>query len=332
MAEHTTRADLAVMVTCFQPKQFFVLDTTTRLSQLAGLICTESMALWRIFSSQEEDTTENSNNNAIAATDWRSQHPFFQGDSAVEELQALAKLLSDAAAAIDNRWSSMMMDQQPEAPEALALLSFGLLLNAAAGKDPNDDDSVWKNLGTAGFDLAKLANSAYDAFGYLQTVMEHMVLPATANSLNQQQQLQQYLPYDFIEDDKDILLLEQQQQQNGEGDSTNELSAPSLTYASIGRELLTASIYAFQDSVLPSTKLPLPENVGRLSNLVVAIFRNSPTLCERFWFRLGNLYQHAVAKSTTTAAAIVSFATGCPPTGNRGSGGCKGSTTTTTSQ
>ena len=145
------RADLAVIVTAF----FNCSDMTTmfakntahdgtdhRLSRLAGLLCAESMALWRIFSidgDDDEDNSENrfnhntnSNNNNMnaARTDWRKRHPLLEQvgetNQAECELHALELMLREAGIKVEQRLNKQVDANQPEAPEALALLSFGL--------------------------------------------------------------------------------------------------------------------------------------------------------------------------------------------------------------
>ena len=73
--------------------------------------------------------------------------------------------------------------------------------------------------------------------------------------------------------------------QNGrdEEKSGMELGAASLAYASIGREVLSAAICAFKDTILSVDHTSSAENIGILCNLASVTFRNSPLLCRRFW-------------------------------------------------
>ena len=308
------RTDLAVTVTAFQRLRFYckttpASDSTNRFSCLAGLICVESMALWRIFDdgggSTEDDDTENRPDGSSRRNDWKKTHPLLLGvleePVAGQELRALESLFRSAICNVDDRSSAQQTVRptgQPEAPESLALLAFGLLLNAAGStaSDSNmetddnvnsDDVEVSKKLYSTGLELAKLANNDdYDAFGYLFNVMGFMVVPSTPTF---HPSLREFLPYDLIafhgedESENPIYLVDPPNTGDDDDDDTMELSASSLAYASIGRELLTASIYAFRDVIFPTHKMALPENLGRLSSLVAVIFRNSPILCSRFW-------------------------------------------------
>lgn len=98
----------------------------SRLPKLAGLICAESTALWRAL-----DPTAISN-------DWALRHPLLievsnnsnAATSAQLEIQSLCRLVQEYSESIQGRTdTSMALPDQ--SPEALALLSFGLLLRLA---------------------------------------------------------------------------------------------------------------------------------------------------------------------------------------------------------
>lgn len=299
------RIDLAILITAMflrtnrhqqqqqQPLELGGMPSSRgeRFAPLCGLVCVEAMALWRIFSSDEDE--ENAENNPIHnsknknGVDWRTRHALLGAESineADQELRALEKLLRETASQLNQRLA-LVPTTTPQ-PEALALLSFGVLLKAAgaaAGTSVSpDDDSCWKSLGSTGLELVKDSNDRFDAFGYLATVMTDLVVPSSfvATPVHR-------LPHDLIifhpDDAKSLLAGGGETETNELVAPHNELNAASLAYASIGRELLTASIFVFQDNILPMHKLPQADNMGRLANLLALVNRNSPTLAGHFW-------------------------------------------------
>lgn len=302
------RVDLAVMVTAFHKHNFF--DTEHRFASLAGLICVESMALWRVFNTTSDDMENNPAGMTNKNTLWREEHPLLHNlftDPVVhQELQALQSFFQLYIRNIDDRWTvqhlqvdslSSSPPPQPVAPESIAMLAFGLLLHAAGTNNNTSvihlekpaihpDEDFQKKLRFAGLQMATLANSEYDAFGYLHRIMKEMVLPVVPRS---NQSVHDILPYDYIafhgtdKNENPGQLVLHNGENDDDDDDGNELSAPTLAYASIGRELLTAGIRTFQETILPAHRLALPENVKQLSELVAAIFCNSPTLCSHFW-------------------------------------------------
>lgn len=68
-----------------------------------------------------------------------------------------------------------------------------------------------------------------------------------------------------------------------DGVGLNEMDAASLTYASIGHEILSALTLAFQDEILSVHQPTACRNIAMVCDLAATIYRNSPTLCEPFW-------------------------------------------------
>jgi hypothetical protein len=292
------RCDVALMWTCFQSQHWFASSSSSsssilsrRLAKLAGLVAVETVALWRIWDTSpplvftETNHDASSIENIHPQRDWRTEHPLFAVSNTVDqtrrdsELQALTTLLMQSVTEIPLRWQ---IDPTADTPEALALLALGLLLHASRTGNHNDnniDNEGWKQLASTGFEMAKRANAEYDVFGYAQTVLEEMVVPFVRAC----DPLRPTLPYDWLTLQDDTKAITAMSDASSGPTINNDLTAPSLAYASIGRELITAAILAFQEYLLPVQKLPQSANVGRLADLVAVIFRNSPTLCERFW-------------------------------------------------
>lgn len=282
------RADFCLVLVAFQSSRTFFTDYPVgneRLPRLAGLICAECLTFSSILKAGSANDNNN-DNNSDDTTEWVSSHPMLRGlfdessDQAKNELHRLTSLLLKFSDQVVDRkmrrWSAMSnkMDAgqpiQVETPESLAILSFGLLLllaysSALVSSKGASMDAYWQTFSGTGMELAKKASEDCDAFDYMYLVMDYLVhaaqrVPETsANSF-----------YDATVDSNDEM-------------SDSELSAPSITYASIGCELLTAAVSAFQDTILSVHHVAAPENVGMLCNLTSVIFRNSPLLCESFW-------------------------------------------------
>jgi hypothetical protein len=277
-----SRADFGLVLVAFQSSQTFFTDYPAgneRLPRLAGLICAECLSFSRVF---EKNSSGSMNNNDNDGTEWVFNHPMLQGllersNQANNELHRLTSLLVKFSDQVVDRkmrrWSAVSnkMDAGPiqvETPESLAILSFGLLLllayqSALVSSKGASVDAYWQTFSGTGMELAKKASESCDAFDYMYLVMDYLVHPAprvldtSANNFD-----------DSI----------------GSGETNDaELNPSSITYASIGSELLTAAVAAFQDTILSVHHEAAPENVGMLCNLTCVIFRNSPLLCESFW-------------------------------------------------
>ena len=79
--------------------------------------------------------------------------------------------------------------------------------------------------------------------------------------------------------------------------------AVSICYASVTREVLSATLSAFP----PSAVLSGTGNLGTLSDLTASVYRNSPALCGRFWSDWDSYCSYRASLSagpmkTTTAA------------------------------
>jgi hypothetical protein len=260
------RLDFVILIAAFDAQKFLQSagnenlsppdtcdKTSVRINNLIALIFVESMSLWRTFdhSSAMHDTT------------WVANHPLFDQSSSnigrvKEELETIANYL--------DRTCSVKGSTDP--PQSLALLAYGILLHCAG-----ETEDLWSSLSNTGMTLALKANSEFDAFSYFHSVMNNLVLPAPTLAITSVASI--YLPYLLDATNETHVDIKHCQ--------SSELSATSLAYASIGRELLISAIHSFRSSLLPDCLIPDRENIKLLASLVTSIFRNSSMLCERFW-------------------------------------------------
>jgi hypothetical protein len=88
--------------------------------------------------------------------------------------------------------------------------------------------------------------------------------------------------YDWQFSNKDSVLLQPSDEQEEEEE---EVNAANVAYSSIGLEVLSATIVAFQSSIRTENTISL-ENVSMLCNLAATIYGNHPLLCKAFWENL----------------------------------------------
>lgn len=136
---------------------------------------------------------------------------------------------------------------QRQGPEALIALALGLLLQSASIVDPQ-----WSNVRDEAMNLVVTANH-YDALGYLETIMNELI---------------EYMPMEGDENTP----------------HNQELSSRSLIYASVGRELVSAMVSNFHESILTPRHESFAKNVQMLCSLAAITTRNSPILSDIFWF------------------------------------------------
>lgn len=148
-----------------------------------------------------------------------------------------------------------LLEQNTRPGWELATLSFGLLLSASNGP-----------LSSEGLILAKRANSRHNVFGTLHIVMSETVIPVESTP-------------DFS---VEPLMAAEKDSPSEEADNSKELDS-SVLAATIGREIVSATIIAFQPVILPETKLPPIDDLNQLATTTEVIYQNSPTLCKQFW-------------------------------------------------
>ena len=277
-----------------------------RWKQLAGLICAECMALWKVF---ELDSSTSDN------TGWTSNHPLLVGIETVEgksDIEALALLLYDTMESSSSSSSSSDI----ECPQSIAFLSYGLLLCLA-----NDDvvavtgmqlcltpglltsllfqtNDSSKSLRDYGDRMVQIANDKGGAFDYLIHVMKSLTGEALADapalvahdapydwqfsSRRRQQKQHQGSP---------VLMLLDHASDDATGDSTTaktkttttNISADIVVYTSIAREIIASSIATFSESLLAIDRDDSCQNIAMLCQLVAVVFRNNEPLCQQFW-------------------------------------------------
>eukprot|EP00804_Cyclotella_cryptica_P013309 CCRYP_019813-RB/>CCRYP_019813-RB protein AED:0.01 eAED:0.01 QI:366/1/1/1/1/1/3/407/2502 len=182
------------------------------------------------------------------------------------------------------------------APEGVALLSFGLLLQLVRLSNNVDEDFLSK-FGEWGEECAQIANDDCAAFAYLHRVFDGVVVDPLEGALTGLSR--RGIGGNLIRDlagRKDIELLadcdsmalpdtEMTAREDDDEDSLLGLAvdASSVVYSSIGREILSATIRVFRQSLLSLQSSSAVENVGMLVDLAAIIFRHSTPLCEQFW-------------------------------------------------
>ena len=257
-----------------------------RLTQLRGLICVEALSLWKVF------ITAGSDNHS-----WVTLHPILkdlvsidENSNAKQEIRAIVALLRALGEeAVQRRLQGASPSRNNgivEVPESLVLLSFGLFLSVAYRvmlESPSagwDVDGFWKGFGTIGQELTEFANDQCQAFDYLFHVMSQLIEPIQHSPLHSTNDSR---PYDFLPVEKGARGTSLIAGVSHEDPVLVELSAPSLMYASVGRELLATVVSVFQDTILSVHHPAAVANVGMLCSLASSIFGNSPALCQRFW-------------------------------------------------
>ena len=280
------RADYALILIAFSSAFEFYTTCSggTRLPQLAGLICAECTGLWRVFDPEFGDTGG-----------WATQHPLLLGvistgstSTSELELEALRRLVLTFAGSVVNRRlkylatagsNSSVHELQVEAPEGLVVLSFGLLLCLAydsilASDAGFDTNAYWRTFKENGMEMAQVANDKCGAFEYLHVVMKSLPEPTPIVSKTS---FEDDFPYDWQFSRSTIQPL------RFEAFSQSEPTGGFGAHTSIAREILVASIAAFENSILSIHHAAACDNIGVLCNLAAAIYRNRPLLCETFW-------------------------------------------------
>jgi len=183
-----------------------------------------------------------------------------------------------------------------QAPESIALLAFGLLLKLAHDGQQQQNEFSTK-IGEWGSEIAQFANDDCGAFAYLHRVLEYMVTNPLQNSGsrlngnlktmigNEVENLCKRGALDMNDHQTSSLAIMDEGGTNEEAQDgiTNTDDASSIVYASIGREILSATIRAFRTALLSLQSSNAAENIGMLSDLACVIYKNSNILCEGFW-------------------------------------------------
>lgn len=282
-------------------------ETKTRLDGLWALLCAGCVGLWRFGGS--------SNTNNDSEEEWVMTHPLLAGlvvgtstSQAVarNELRVLCRKLHslgetvrdrrEAAYALVSSSSNEVNDDDElwgiHAPEAIALLSLSLLLRLAGLAD-DDDNTFFNEMNSWGEECAQFANDECGAFAYLHQVMRSLVHdPLNGNSIRRRNIGNDALVSDLMKrdefemafHDRLLTLTDNRDDINADEGWVVATDATSVVYASIGREILSATIRSFRTVLLSlQSHASAIENIGMLSDLASMIHCNSRVLCEQFW-------------------------------------------------
>ena len=290
-----------------------------RLDGQWALICADCMGLWR------------TNKTAGGSCGWVGRHPLFAGldfgdangdgragselDALCDQLRGLGEAVRARRHAAYNRRrkrrSAVGAAEEEDdeelwgirAPEAVALLAFGLLLRLAA---PSAGDV----LGDRGAEFAQVANDECGAFAYLQRVLKAASSsPASGGDGDGGDVVriarrrmragagERWVSRLLCRGESDMPPVEEEGGKlavtNGDGGlnsvegeaSADHLgNATSIVCSSIGREILAATIRAFRGVLLDlRSRARAAENVALLAGLAGAVYGHEPMLCEAFW-------------------------------------------------
>jgi len=238
---------------------------------------------------------------------WVADHPLLEGlassdpaasQKAVAELTALGKIVRGYAAAVQSRvaasaasaatTSTSTCTTAAEAPEAIGLLTYGLLLRlagtACAQSSPSEIAEVAQTLVDSGTQYVTAAMDECAAFDYLYDVLEAL-LPASAAA----GPINRAIAATPDEEDEEFpplpgegtMLLTDGGDPFAFSSAAGDEDATLVAYASIGREVLAGTVAAFRTILLsPSAS---PDNLEMLCNLAAVVYRNSTALCDAFW-------------------------------------------------
>lgn len=183
-----------------------------------------------------------------------------------------------------------------QAPEGVALLSFGLLLQLLVGTSCNDgaeENEFITELSKWGQACTSMANDDCAAFAYLERVLNGVVvnpLEGVRDRLSTRLGTGNGGGAEIVRviaGRREITMLadgDSMALTDGEGAITGlPVDASSVVYSSIGREILSATIRVFKKSLLSLQSSSAVDNIGMLVDLAAIIYRHSAPLCDQFW-------------------------------------------------
>jgi len=271
-----SRWDFMVLLSAMESKDFFGSSNhIPKISQLVALICSEALSLWKFTSSTNDDKTSYSSLIGIEEAS--------ESNTLIQDIKSIQQLLERNAMNINHRIQSkahhsLSLHESPvEAPEAIVMFSFGLLLLLTQSKYSHLDESISSNLREVGMKCIREANDTYGAFVYLEWTLQTL-LPSRENKIlrmdhngNYSSKLTNRMD---VEDDEEEVSYD---------------DAASVVYSSIGREIITATISAFYlNNGAKLSKLPIAD-IKMLSSLIACSFRNQTTSRISFW---NTWYEH----------------------------------------
>ena len=263
--EEVSRWDLMVLLLNFESKGFFCAKSG-RIPKLAALICAEAMSLWRFTGLSKSLSESHALFHDVSSTN--AQH----------ELKAILQVLQRNSHNVNKRrakhlssasFSQATSEDCTEAPEAIALLTFGLLLILAQLHHPKLSENQRRILCEWGMESIRLANDEFGGFAYLEWTMDSL-LPLNNEKL-------------FRKDQKGDFFLACYDIHNIELEENPYDDAATVVYSSIGREIISAIISAFYlNDGGDKSKFPI-EDIKMLASLLSLSYRNQTTSRISFW-------------------------------------------------
>ncbi|KAL3924430.1 MAG: hypothetical protein SGILL_001052 [Bacillariaceae sp.] len=277
------RCDFALLISAFFDdshgkggKTRTLLDP--RWKQLAGLICAECTALWKLMQPSPPGSTPG-----------LSDHPMLNGLSAGKGKAEIEALIYALAQLTDAGSPQSLWMRGTERPESLAVMSFGLLLclaNDSGVPNPSLLLLGGKSPREYGTELVQVSSNQGRALDYLSTVMD--ALAGTALAMKPSSVKRDVL-YDWqlskfsVREDENVLMLQNEPASNANyAGPAPAVSADTVAYTSIAREIVAGSIAAFSDTVLDIESANSCENIGILCELAATIYKNNGPLCMQF--------------------------------------------------
>jgi hypothetical protein len=282
------RSDYAMLLTAFGVQMdgvgcnWFMDDVTSpTLSNFSALITAECMALWRLFENDSSGWSANGDEDIV------DSHPLLSGptNQLGRDMQNLMILLS-------LQFQSFQLSTT--GPVAVAGLSFGLFLclahDSSGKKDMGGHLIVqeWRNQGSK---LVEEAND--DAFTFLDELLDELnpfLLKSSAGTMVRRDSLYEYLTQQKdrggmngeSDNGNDVMALENSPELESLA-ARQKLSADTITYTSITREVMAACIASFADPLLDVNQPNSIANIEILCKIVSKVYRNNRPLIEQFW-------------------------------------------------
>lgn len=285
------RTDYVILLNAFKRQGFFAISTTVidedrnqTQRHLVALILAECAGLWRTMApinSEIDDTNQG----------WVEMHPLLvSSDSTLRDIEFIGEKLlpsfaNDFLQRMGKAKSSIesnmhLYSDDFEAPEAIAMLTFGLLLKLACKSGDLEEHfiSQWSGIGNSSISAANDECGAFEFLLKLTNTFAKEVTPGTKR-----------IDVPYTRDVNDLMLsrfVNDMSLTNGENldEPENNLL---ISKASIVREILVSAILVFQNTIrLPlDDELPLSfvENLSIFCRLASQVHNNSKQLCEKFW-------------------------------------------------
>lgn len=267
----------------------FASDLTTkrtkedsRWKNLVGLVCAESMSLWKTIEVATDGTGMLSNSSAPAHNVSRLPSMLSDLDSplGMAEMESLINMWEESVRA---RVSQNTWLHEVERPESVAVFSFGLLLMLTRYCLPNTSVALvsHKPLCTHGMDFVRMASDYGGVFDYLALSLSQLFGPTlTANRLSVE--CERLFDWQLSRrtggDSTEAITISRD-----ETDSEYFLSAENISYSSIAQEVVGVTISLHRNSLLSVDEADSPQKIGFMCSLFASIAGNNAVLCDQFW-------------------------------------------------